>query len=309
MPLDGFLVIDKPGGLTSHDVVATVRRARAGRPGGDGTRVGHAGTLDPMATGVLVVCLGAATRLSEWATADDKSYLADVRLGVETDTYDADGTIVAERPVALSPERVESALAGLRGAIAQVPPAHSAIRIGGRRLYDLARRGQVVEVPARTVTIHELRLLELDGPTARLEVHCSKGTYVRSLAHDLGRRLGCGAHLSALRRTASGPFTLAQAHGLEEAVAALQTGQGAALMLPLETGVADFERVDASAADARRLRQGLPIEVPAAADDGRDEGGVARAPRRGRAHDQDGRLIAIVERRGDLWWPKKVLLA
>jgi tRNA pseudouridine55 synthase len=295
VPLDGFLVIDKPPGWTSHDVVAKVRRAAGGKAA---PRVGHAGTLDPIATGVLVVCLGAATRLSEWATADDKRYLAEVRLGIETDTYDADGTVVAERPVAVSAERVEAALADLRGTIEQLPPAHSAIKVGGRRLYDLARRGEAVDVPARTVTIHELTLLDLEGPRLRLDVRCSKGTYVRSLAHDLGRRLGCGAHLSGLRRTASGPFTLAQAHRLDEAVAALQAGQGARLALPLETAVADFARVDVGGAAAARLRQGQPVEGPTAA------GGSL-----GRAHGPDGRLIAVVEHRGGLWWPKKVLAA
>jgi tRNA pseudouridine55 synthase len=310
LPLDGFLVIDKPQGWTSHDVVAKVRRAAAPRGRPDAPRVGHAGTLDPMATGVLVVCLGAATRLSEWATADDKRYLAEVRLGVETDSYDADGAIVAERPAAVSAGQVEAALAGLRGTIEQVPPAHSAIKVGGRRLYDLARRGQAVEAPARTVTVHELRLLELDGTRARLDVHCSKGTYVRSLAHDLGRRLGCGAHLSGLRRTASGPFRLDQAHRLEDAVAALQAGDGARLILPLETGVADFARVDVGTADLLRLRQGQPIARSGLADAPESAAeGAASAPRRGRVHGPDGRLVAIVERRDGWWWPKKVLVA
>jgi tRNA pseudouridine55 synthase len=320
MPLDGFLVVDKPPGWTSHDVVAKLRRAAGGRRRGDGPaalRVGHAGTLDPMATGVLVVCLGAATRLSEWASADDKRYLAEVRLGVETDSYDADGAVVAERPVAVTPEQVEAALAGLRGAIDQVPPAHSAIKVGGQRLYDLARRGRAVDAPSRRVTIHELTLLGLDGDRARLSVHCSKGTYVRSLAHDLGRRLGCGAHLSQLRRTASGAFSLADAHELEAAVAALEAGRGEPLLLPLERGVAAFERLDVDEAEALRLRRGQAIDrgaAPSATPTGaggstlrQGEEGPA-ASRRGRAHAADGRLVAIVEARDGRWWPTRVMV-
>jgi tRNA pseudouridine55 synthase len=297
LPLDGFLVIDKPQGCTSHDVVAKLRRALG--PPRSAPRVGHAGTLDPLATGVLVVCLGAATRLSEWATADEKRYFAEVRLGVETDSFDADGAVVAERPVAVTPEQVEAALAGLRGTIEQVPPSHSAIKVGGRKLYELARRGRAVEVPSRTVTVHELRLLELDPPRLRLEVRCSKGTYVRSLAHDLGRRLGCGAHLSGLRRTASGGFTLAQAHRLEDAVAALRAGRGAELTLPLESAILDFVRIDLDDAAAARLRRGQPIE-------GRPADGGAGL---GRAHGPDGRLVAVVEPRDGRWWPRKVLSA
>ena len=290
MRLDGFLVIDKPTGCTSHDVVAKLRRAAP-----RGTKVGHAGTLDPMATGVLVLCFGAATRLAQWATADDKRYRAEVTLGVETDTYDADGAVVAERPVEVTREHVEEALAALRGPIQQLPPAYSAIKVDGQKLYDRARRGQAVAVEPRAVVLHELELRRFDPPRLELEVLCSKGTYVRSLAHDLGARLGCGAHLSALRRTASGGFTIEQAHALEEAVAGLRPE----LLLPLEVAITAMPAVPVDEAGASLLRRGMPIDAEPRADDGA----------LGRAHGGDGRMVAIVERRDGAWWPSKVFAA
>src|SRR5581483_1904093 len=177
-PLDGFLVVDKPAGLTSHDVVARVRRAVGGG------KVGHAGTLDPFATGVLVVCLGAATRLAEWATAADKRYEAEVTLGVETDTYDLTGTVVETRSVAgLDRAAIEQALTHFVGDVEQRPPPFSAIQVGGRRVYELARRGEAVELAPRRVTIHRLDIVGWEPPRLTLDVTCSKGTYVRSLAH------------------------------------------------------------------------------------------------------------------------------
>jgi len=256
--LHGFLVVDKPGGLTSHDVVARVRRA-AGR----GVKIGHAGTLDPIATGVLVLALGAATRLVEWATGQDKRYRAELTLGVETDSYDAAGRVLAERAVDVSPAEVERALDGLRGQTEQRPPAFSAIQVGGRRLYDLARRGQPVEVAPRRVTIYELALLEWRPPRATIELLCSKGTYVRSLAHDLGRVLGCGAHLSALRRLASGAFEIGDAVALEAAVEAIAAGRGEELLRPLELAVDDMPVVTPGAEGVAALRRGQPWAPPA----------------------------------------------
>jgi tRNA pseudouridine55 synthase len=290
MRLDGFLVVDKPTGWTSHDVVAKLRRAAP-----RGTKVGHAGTLDPMATGVLVICFGAATRLAEWATTEDKRYVAEVMLGVETDTYDADGAVVAERPAEITPDRLEAALTALRGSIEQRPPAYSAIKVAGQKMYDRARRGQPVVVEPRTVEVHRLDLRRFDPPRLELDVHCSKGTYVRSLAHDLGAMLGCGAHLSALRRTASGAFVLDRALPLDDAVARL----GPELLLPLDIAVAALPSVGVDAAGAARLRRGQPIDAAPSADDG----ALARA------HDDRGAMLAIVERRGGAWWPRKVFAA
>ncbi len=284
-------MVDKPAGLTSHDVVARVRRAVGGG------KVGHAGTLDPFATGVLVVCLGAATRLAEWATAADKRYEAEVTLGVETDTYDLTGTVVETRSVAgLDRAAIEQALTHFVGDVEQRPPPFSAIQVGGRRVYELARRGEAVELAPRRVTIHRLDILGWEPPRLTLDVTCSKGTYVRSLAHDLGGALGTGAHVSSLRRLASGRFGVDMAVPLDEAAATIAAGRGAELLQPLEWAVEELPRVDADAGDTARLQRGQPIA-----------GAGAAVGRTARVHGPDGRLVAIVERREGAWWPSKVL--
>jgi tRNA pseudouridine55 synthase len=201
----GLLVINKPIGLTSHDVVNKVRWLSGIR------RVGHAGTLDPLASGVLLLAVGRATRLIEYLVGRSKRYQAVVRLGQETDTYDREGEVVAERPVQVTDSQLEAALERFRGPIEQVPPMFSAVKQGGQPLYRLARRGQAVERPARAITIYELSLLDWRPPEIELLIHCSSGTYIRSLAHDLGQVLGCGGHLATLRRLAVGDFTLDQA--------------------------------------------------------------------------------------------------
>jgi tRNA pseudouridine55 synthase len=205
VPINGFLGIDKPAGWTSQDVVSWVRKHFGIK------KAGHTGTLDPMATGVLLLCLGAYTRLSSYITDGDKQYRAVVRLGMTTDSLDADGAITSRsRDIPTDYAQVEAAVAEFRGRIAQVPPMYSAIRIGGRRLYELARKGVEVERPARNVRIHKLDIAVYAPPLLHLDVHCSKGTYIRSLADDIGKRLGCGAHLSTLRRTAVGCVELGQ---------------------------------------------------------------------------------------------------
>ncbi len=206
--LSGVAVVDKPRGLTSHTVVAQARRLFGRKD------IGHAGTLDPMATGVLLVLVGQACKLSGYLTADSKRYAAEVFFGRATDTLDAEGKTTVEAPLSagqLSLEAVESALAAERARTEQTPPAVSAIKVDGERAYALARKGQAPELPPRPVQVLELRILELAPPLLRCELHASKGYYVRSLARDLGERLGAPAHLSALRRLASGPFSLAQA--------------------------------------------------------------------------------------------------
>ena len=210
-PPNGLLVIDKPEGLTSFDVVAVVRRTLKTK------KAGHTGTLDPMATGVLPICLGEATRLVPFILDGDKTYEATLRLGAATDTQDRTGRIVAEAPVpsTLTAQVVERALDRFRGEIAQAPPMFSAVRVDGKRLYELAREGKEIERAARPVVIRRLELLELSLPSLRLRVHCSKGTYVRTLAHDLGEALGCHAHLTALRRTRSAGFGIDQSVSLD----------------------------------------------------------------------------------------------
>jgi tRNA pseudouridine55 synthase len=200
--VNGFLVVDKPANLTSHDVVAKVRRGTGIK------KIGHTGTLDPMATGVLVLCLGYATRLSEYVMASTKVYRATVKFGVETDTYDADGHVTAEADAShITQDVITASLPQFRGAILQIPPMYSAIQKNGKRLYDLARAGIEVEREPRPVTIYQLELLRWVWPQAEIEIKCSAGTYIRSLAHDLGAVLGVGAHLTSLRRTASGTLS------------------------------------------------------------------------------------------------------
>ncbi len=196
----GVVVVDKPKGVTSFDVVAEVRRAYHER------RVGHSGTLDPMATGVLPVCVGEATKLVPFLQAGEKEYFAELLLGVTTDSQDADGQITSTREVAIARAQLDDALPQFRGRILQLPPMHSALRVGGKRLYEFAREGIEVEREARPVEIHEIEVTEFAPPRVALRVRCGKGTYIRSLAADLGEALGCGAHLTALRRTRVGRF-------------------------------------------------------------------------------------------------------
>jgi len=285
-----LLNIHKPSGPTSHDIVAAVRR---------GTRikkVGHAGTLDPMAAGVLVLCLGPATRLSEYVMESPKTYLARVHLGVETDTYDADGSIVAENPALVSRETVEAALAAFRGEIDQIPPMYSAIQHGGQRLYDLARAGIEVEREARRVTIFALDLIAWEPPVVMLRVKCSPGTYIRSLAHDLGQMLGVGAHLAALERSASGRFTVDNAVRWVDFQAAMQAGTWRAYLLPPDLALADTPSMVLDAEQAQHIRQGQMIPANTAAV------GVARA------YDPDGQFFAVLEGRGLYWKPQKVFI-
>lgn len=209
--LHGYLVIDKPAGWTSHDVVARVRRITGEQ------KVGHAGTLDPAATGVLPIAIGQATRSLEFLAGSSKTYLAEITYGVRTDSYDSDGVVQTVGPLAgIDPSSLTNALRAITGKQLQVPPMFSAIKVGGRRLYDLARLGTTVERAPRQIEIHEICQVGWEPPLLTLCIDCSKGTYVRSIAHDLGERAGCGAHLSNLVRLRTGPFTLADAWTIDE---------------------------------------------------------------------------------------------
>ncbi len=246
---EGLLNIDKPGGMTSHDVVNRVRRVAGVR------RVGHAGTLDPLATGVLLLCLGRATRLVEYVMGLPKTYEAAVRLGQSTDTYDADGRVVAERPCAVTLANLDQALPQFRGPLQQTPPIYSAIKKGGQPLYKLARQGVDVVVTARAVTVYELDVLDFSPPMVTLRITCSSGTYIRSLAHDLGEVLGCGGHIAGLRRTAVGGFTTNTAVHLDY----LTPENLKRWLLPSDTAVGHLPRIDVSEAEAAQLLQGQPI--------------------------------------------------
>lgn len=289
----GVLVIDKPGGWTSHDVVAKARGLTRIR------QIGHAGTLDPMATGVLVLCIGKATRLLEYLTGQPKSYRAEITLGTTTETYDAEGEISATHPVPpLTTGDIEQALALFRGDILQVPPAYSAIKRDGVASYKRARRGEDVQLEPRPLTIYHLDLLAFDGLLLRIDVTCSAGTYIRSLAHDLGAALGCGAHLSKLRRGAVGSFTLDQAATLDRFAVAAAGEQWTQFLLPPDSAVAHLPAVVLPADSVARLLHGgfVPAETAQAA------GPV-------RAYDPAGRLLAIVRYQPDqqAWKPLKVL--
>ena len=253
----GILNIDKPAGMTSHDVVNRVRRLSGQR------RVGHAGTLDPLATGVLVICVGWATRLSEYLMGGTKRYRTTARLGVTTDTYDAEGSVVFEAdPGDVSLARVNCALESFEGEIEQIPPMYSAVKHKGTPLYKLARRGEAVTRSARSVHIYELSVADWDPPDVALEVICSKGTYIRSLVHDLGEKLGCGAHLTALTRLSSGSFRVDEATSLEELAVAFEQGRARALLYPLKKALEGFAMLTVDDETAGRIRHGQAVEGP-----------------------------------------------
>ena len=251
---NGILVIDKPAGWTSHDVVAKLRGILHVK------RIGHAGTLDPMATGVLPVFVGRATRAVEFAAEREKEYIAGLRLGVVTDTQDCTGTPLETHPVEVTRDQVEAILDRFRGDLQQIPPMYSAVKKNGRKLYELARRGVEVERQPRPVTIHQLELLDQVSPTDyTLRVLCSKGTYVRTLCHDMGQALGCGGTLFSLRRTRSAGFTLEDAVTLEEVAAAADP---AALLLPVDAYLSDYPVLQLqTGAEEKRIRNGNSLTV------------------------------------------------
>ncbi len=250
-PLDGLLVLDKPGGVTSRDAVD-----RALCWFSRGTRVGHTGTLDPLATGVLVLCLGVATRLAEYVQRMGKTYRAGLRLGARSDTDDADGTVTAVDATAPDAAALATTLAGFVGVIDQTPPAFSAAKVAGRRAYALARQGLDVDLRPRTVHVYGIDVLKYEYPFLDLEVRCGKGTYIRSLARDLGERLGCGGLVQTLRRTRVGPFAAEDAVPPDADAAAARSR-----LRPLEEAVAELPRVVLSDEDLRRLRQGQAIAL------------------------------------------------
>jgi tRNA pseudouridine55 synthase len=267
---DGFLLVDKASGRTSHDVVAAIRRASRIK------KVGHAGTLDPMATGLLVLGLGKGTRLLRFVQDHAKEYEARVQFGVATDSLDADGAVLEREPMPVTEADVVAAAARFRGMIMQVPPMVSARRIGGRRLYELAREGREVEREARPVEIHELVVEEFapsEYPEATLRVRCGKGTYIRTLADDIARALGGRAHLTALRRTANGSLRVDAAHTVDEAVEAAERQAFPDLVLSLRDGLIDMAESVVTAEIGEGVSHGTPV---AAAHLGREEDGPVK---------------------------------
>ena len=294
--MDGVLIIDKPAGMTSHDVIARVRKLIGER------RVGHTGTLDPFATGVLVVMVGRATRLARYLSGAEKEYEAVIRLGYATDTGDVTGARIAkdksefhataQRPQSIGEEDIETALASLRGEIEQTPPMYSAKKIAGRKLYELARRGEEVERKPVRVMISKFEILAHDGTPEthnddgsrdlKVRVVCSAGTYIRTLAEDFGQRLGLGAHVAALRRTRAGDFAVAQASTLER----LSEGRPGAVLISPDAAISHLPAVGLSEDEVRRTLHGIDVrleQVPADWSEGQPV----------RLRDLNGELIAV----------------
>ena len=254
---DGILLIDKPQGFTSFDVIAKLRGMSRQR------RIGHAGTLDPMATGVLPCLFGSAARLCGCMPYEDKTYRAGVRFGIATDTQDLTGTVLFQSSAPLTRPELEAALNGFRCEIEQIPPMYSAVSVGGKRLYDLARQGKEIERPSRTIIIHDLTLLEYDEESrhALLEVTCSKGSYVRTLFHDIGAALGTGAALSSLRRTASSGFAVSRCITLDEAQRLTDEGRLLEHLLPASEAFSGLPRLCVGEWQAHMLENGVALSL------------------------------------------------
>ena len=264
--VNGILLLNKPAGLTSNAALQAVKKLYCAR------KAGHTGSLDPLATGLLPICFGEATKISGFLLDADKHYIVTCRFGERTTTGDAEGELVEQRPTdGLNEKQLNKALAAFTGDIEQVPPMYSALKHKGERLYQLARKGVEVERAPRELTIHVIELLDFTAPAATIRVHCSKGTYVRTLVEDIGEMLGCGAHVTALRRTGVGPFDDAGMLGMADLESTAAKGGHYALdqlLLPIESGLAQWPGVNLSGDTAFYLRQGQPVMVPQAPTEG-----------------------------------------
>lgn len=289
--VSGVLVVDKPIGMTSHDVVQVVRNGTGIR------RAGHTGTLDPRASGVLVVLIGPAVRLSEYVSASDKRYQATIRLGSSTDTYDSEGEVTGSASIEdIAEQDFETLLRQFEGEIDQVPPAYSAVKVKGKKAYELARKGKQVDLEPRKIQVYSLELLEWAPPEAVIDVYCSSGTYVRSLANDLGKALGCGAHLVGLRRTKSGRFSLREAVSLRKLKEAFQVGNWYQYLIPAAEALSDWPLVELDAEEVDKVRHGHRIDA--------EEGAEGWA----RGVSEQGDLVALLEAIDQEWQPRKVFL-
>ncbi len=294
--ISGVLVVDKPVGMTSHDVVQAIRIGTGIR------RAGHTGTLDPRASGVLVILIGPAVRLSEFVSASDKRYQAIIRLGASTDTFDADGRFTRQptvSPVSIGEQQFEETLKGFVGEIEQTPPPYSAVKVRGRRAYDMARGGETVELAPRKITVPHLEVLEWAPPEAVVDVHCSSGTYVRSLANDLGNSLGCGGYLVGLRRTKSGRFSLRDATPLRKLQEAFRAGNWYQFLIPAAEALGDWPAVELDPDLVESVKHGHRIAAAAGSK------GMARGV------SMAGELVALLEfdEINHEWQPKKVFFS
>lgn len=290
--ISGVMIVDKPSGKTSHDVVQIIRKGTGLR------RIGHTGTLDPRASGVLVILIGPAVRLSEYLQTDRKRYEALIRFGSVSDTYDADGDVQPTGlAVDITEDRLLEAMEKFVGEIEQIPPSYSALKINGRKAYELARKGEPVEIPSRKVTLYAFDLIEYNPPELTAEIYCSSGTYVRSVAHDLGKELGCGAYLAGLRRTLSGRFSLRDAVPIPELMDSFEEGTWYQYLIPAAEALEGYQELILDVETEAAVRHGR--RIPAESTEFSMAKGVS----------EQGELIAILELDEETreWKPKKVL--
>ena len=288
--ISGVLVVDKPIGMTSHQVVQMIRQ---------GTRIkraGHTGTLDPRASGVLVVLIGPAVRLSQYVSAENKRYQATIKLGEKTDTYDGEGEITGTSDIEVTYEQFEQALKGFVGEIKQVPPPYSAVKVKGKHAYDLARKGEDVDLEPRLINVYSLDILEWTPPEVVIDVHCSSGTYVRSLAYDMGELLGCGAYLTGLRRTKSGRFSLRDATALSKLIDAFETNSWYQYLIPAAEALSEWPSITLNNEEIELVKHGHRIP--------REEGQDGMV----RAISEQAELVALMEydTESKEFFPKKV---
>ena len=291
--ISGVLVIDKPVGMTSHDVVQVIRKGTNIR------RAGHTGTLDPRASGVLIILVGPAVRLSEYVSASDKRYQAVITLGKTTDTYDEDGKQTSTAPVNITEEQFDRELRTFIGDIEQVPPPYSAVKVQGRKAYEMAREGEEVDLAPRIISVYSLELLEWAPPEVVIDIFCSSGTYVRSLANDLGERLGCGATLTGLRRTKSGKFTLRDAVPLRKLTEAFTNGTWYQYLIPAAEALSDWPAIELNSEQLDAVRHGNRVPVTEAVGN------------KARGISEQGELVALLEldEAANEWQPKKVFFS
>jgi tRNA pseudouridine55 synthase len=294
--IDGILSINKDTGMTSHDVVAKVRKILHQK------RVGHAGTLDPAASGVLPICVGQGTRVAEYLSESGKAYQAEITFGIVTDTYDSEGTIIRTGDAAgLTQNQIEAELAYFLGPQMQMPPRYSAIKIQGQPAYKRSRAGETIELDPRPIEIFQLQILTWSPPRLALAIECSKGTYIRSLAYDLGERLGCGGYLTSLIRTRSGPFSLTESITLEQLAEAVTQGTAEDHLFSPDTALQQYPALKLDDATAQRVLHGNAFSYHS--DDNLVEAELARV------YDSAGNFLAIAtwDAEQSLWQPKKVL--
>lgn len=290
--MDGIFNINKPTGMTSHDVVAKIRRLLQQK------RVGHAGTLDPAAGGVLPICVGQATRVAEYLSESGKAYQAEIVFGVATDTYDAEGAVIATAsPADLALARIEEALQHFLGPQMQVPPRYSAVKIQGQPAYKRARAGEEITLEPRPIVIYSLEVIDWIPPRLALAIECSKGTYIRSLAHDLGMQLGCYAYLDALVRMRSGPFTLYESITLEQLAAAIETNTAQRYLHPVDKALEQYPAITLDAETSERVKHGNTFNIS-----------TAHSPGLARVYDPAGHFMAIASWNEEQksWQPEKV---